>query len=76
MTVTAVNVQVGETEYELEVDYSWEDHRMGLLRWDLTTVTVLNGPKPEHDVDPELFLESLNDADIADIESQIKDKSE
>lgn len=71
--MTTITVQKGETEYELEVDWAWEDARNGLISWTIESVTILNGPKPEHDLDPTIFTEALNDADIADIESQIKD---
>lgn len=59
-----------EAEYELNIEYTWEDRRMGLLNFHINEVTHVG---TEEDIDPTLFEESLNDEEMAEIESQIRD---
>lgn len=66
-----VYITRGKEEYELEVDYTWEDKRLGLLKVDIQQVIKVGS---EEDIDPTLFEESITDSEMADIESQIRDK--
>lgn len=67
-----VYVTRGKEEYELEVDYTWEDRRLGRLKIDIQQVIKVGS---EEDIDPTLFEKSLSNEEMADIESQIRDKS-
>lgn len=67
-----VNITRGKEEYELKIEYAWQDRRLGLVQFDIQEVTKVGD---EEDIDPTLFTESLTDDEIVSIESQIKDQN-
>ena len=71
--MTMINLVRKNREFELEVDYTWEDRRMGLLNVTINSVTALDD---EEDIDPDLFEETITDDEWEDIRAQIKDRSE
>lgn len=55
--IKTVNFWKKSVEYELEIDTEDPDNYV------IETVTVVDGSKPEEDIDPEIFQENLDQDD-------------